>query len=430
MNRPTHDYRYVLFAVFVIIVLTGMTGCRYLSIPTKDDAIAGQVNHKGNNHSTVYNSAVIKGRIVSLDNGKDATLIVAYRPADGKKTFTEYTATNSNRSFMLYLPEGRYQLFTVTDYNHDGIYNHDEVSGAYGTTGQPAEISVHEGELITGVVIRSSRSQGQNIKLPVELHFNKHRNLLKQLTHNGQVFKIYHEYFSPENAQTGYWNPSSFMKVFGAHIYLTEEYNPRKIPVLFVHGTEGSPQDWIYFSMRLDRSRYQPWFFYYPSGIRLPLAAALLNEELNELQKKYGFQKMAIAAHSVGGLTTRSFLTRYASNKQNNFIKLFVTLATPWSGFGAADASQLLPHKSVPSWVDLGTQSVFIQNTLDDRLPANVKHYIFYGTHDKVCGNTALDNRAVLGAVKAFDFDCTHSSILSDRKVFSQFNKILEKELL
>jgi len=91
---------------------------------------------------------------------------------------------------------------------------------------------------------------------------------------------------------------------------------------------------------------------------------------------------------------------------------------------------QLLPHKSVPSWVDLGTQSVFIQNTLDDRLPANVKHYIFYGTHDKVCGNTALDNRAVTGAVKTFDFDCTHSSILSDRKVFSQFNKILEKELL
>ena len=400
-----------------------------MSIPAKDDVVVGLMKPKGENESTVYNSAVIKGKIVSLDQGKDSTLVIAFCPADKKKEFTEYVATDSNGTFMLYLPAGRHQLFAITDYDHNGIYENDEVSGLYGPDLQPTEISIREGELITGVVIQTSRANNHKIKLPLEWRVKNDQKIIKQVTDNGQVLKIYHEYFSLENAQTGYWNPSSFMKVFGAHIYMTEEYNPHKIPLLFVHGTEGSPYNWVYLYMRLDRSLYQPWFFYYPSGIRLNLAAALLNEELRELQKKYGFQKMGIIAHSVGGLTTRSFLTRFVSDKQNNFIKLFVTLATPWSGFGIADASQVMIHKSIPAWVDLGTQSPFIKTTLENRLPPNVRHYIFYGKNDKHCGSKATDERAVACAVETFAFHCDHTSILSDRKVFLKFNEILEKEL-
>lgn len=429
MNGPIPFFRYYLISAFVVLIMAGTVSCRYMSIPAKDDVVAGLVKQKGESESTVYNSAVIKGRIVSAEDDKDSTLIIAYRSANGKKEFTEYVVTNSNRSFMLYLPAGRHLLFAITDFNHNGIYEDDEVSGLYGSVLQPAEIAIREGELVTGVVIQTAQANKHQLKLPLEWHEQKDQKFIRQLTHNGQILKIYHEYFSLENAQTGYWNPSSFMKAFGAHIYLTEEYSPRKIPILFVHGAEGSPQNWIYFYMRLDRSRYQPWFFYYPSGIRLPLAAALLNEELRELHHKHGFQKMVIVAHSVGGLTARSFMTRFISDKQNNFIKLFVTLATPWSGFGVADASQILPHKSIPVWVDLGTQSDFIKMTMEDRLPANINHYIFYGKNDKVCGDKALDDRAVACAVKSFGFDCTHDTILSDRKVFTRFTEILDKEL-
>ena len=341
-----------------------LMSCRYLSIPEKDDVASRTVNPKGDNDAPVYNSAVIKGRITSADKGKDSTLIIAYRLADGQRrihricwpsTTPVHLCSTCPRDAINYSPS---QTTIITEFmkmTKFPVYM-DHPSA-------PKEISIREDELITDVVIQTARANGHKINLPLELRLKKNQNIIKQITHNGQVLKIYHEYFSPENAQTGYWNPSSFMKAFGAHIYLAEEYNPRKIPILFVHGTEGSPHNWIYFYMRLDRSRYQPWFFYYPSGIRLPLAAALLNEELRELQKKYGFQKMAIVAHSVGGLTTRSFLTRFASDKQNNFVKLFVTFATPWSGFGVADASQILIHKSIPVWVDLGTQSAFIKTT-------------------------------------------------------------------
>lgn len=429
MNRQTDYSKLLGIITLACLMLTSLMNCSYLSIPARDDVASKAIHTKGDINATVYNSAVIKGQITGADNGKVSTFIIAHRLADVSRESAEYLAVNNSGAFMLYLPEGRYHLYTIADYNHNGIYENDEISGVYGSFFSPKEISIRENELITDVVIRTARPNGNQINFSRETALKKKQDVVKQITHNGQVLKIYHEYYSPENAQTGYWHPSSFMKVFGAHIYMVGEYSPRKIPILFVHGTEGSPQNWIYLYMRLDQSRYQPWFFYYPSGIRLSLAAALLNEELRELHKKYGFQKMGIVAHSVGGLTTRSFLTRFASDNQNNFIKLFVTFATPWSGFGLADASQILIHKSIPVWMDLGTQSPFIKTTLENRLPPNIRHYIFYGENDKHCGSTATDDRAVTSAVETFAFNCDHTSILSDRKVFLKFNEILEKEL-
>jgi predicted small lipoprotein YifL len=428
MNKKANSLKLIL-SFFIIILLYSMTGCRYLSIPPKDNVAAVNKSSTAGNTSPVYNSAVIKGKIISDENSKIATLIIAYCPACAKDEYTEYATCGADGSFMLYLPEGKFYLIAITDYNHNYIFEDNEVSGLYGSALQPTEISINESQLINNLIIRTSRSNSRQIKLPWKGQLKKNQNFIRKVTHNGQLLKIYHEYFSLDNAQTGYWNPSSFMKAFGAHIYLTDKFDPKKIPVLFVHGTEGSPYNWIYFYMRLDRNLYQPWFFYYPSGVRLNLAASLLNEELSELHNKFGFQKMAIVAHSVGGLTTRSFLNHYASARQNNYITLFVSLATPWSGFGIADASQKMPHKIIPAWLDLGTQSAFIQSTMENALPSTIKHYIFYGKNDNLIGDTALDNRAVSPSVEVLGFDCTHDTILKDRQVFLQFNEILETVL-
>ena len=404
-------------------------GCNYLSIPATDDVLSRPNQKKGSPDASVYNSAVMKGRITSVDKDKAATLIAAYRLGNGNAEFTGYAAIDAYGPFMLYLPEGRYHLYSLTDYNANGVFENNEISGVCGSPSAPRDITLRKGDLLTDVVIHASKVNRDTLTLPAALSFQENQNIVKQVTHNGQILKIYSEYFSAENAQTGYWHPSSFMKAFGAHIYLMEEYDPRKIPILFLHGTEGSPHNWIYLCMRLDRSRYQPMFYYHPSGIRLPLAAALLNEELRELHHHLQFQKMVIVAHSVGGLTSRAFITRYVSEKQNSFVKLFITFATPWSGFEIADASQRLPHKSIPVWLDLGTKSEFIQTTMNEKLPPHVSHYIFYGTKDELSGEKAKDERALSCAVKSWGFNCTHDNILSDRKVFAQFNAILEKEL-
>ena len=429
MKRRLLDFRWMLAAA-LIMMTAALTGCRYLSIPAQDNVVPALLPSKGEKATPAHNSAVIKGRVTGPGWRGNSTLIVACSSTDKKNECAEYVATGLNQdTFMLYLPEGRYRLFAVTDYNHNGKYEKNEASGVYGSGSRALEIAVREGELITGVEIRTAAADEHPVQLPREWRRQIEEPIIRQTTGNGEVLKIYHEYFSLENAQIGYWNPSSFMKMFGAHIYLTQAYDPRKIPLLFVHGTEGSPWNWIYFDMRLDRGKYQPWFFYYPSGIRLNLAAALLQEELRELHEKYGFREMALAAHSVGGLAARSFLIRHGSEKRPPSIRLFASFATPWNGFGLADLSLTLPHKIIPVWLDLGTHSEFISATMNAKLPSSVHHYLFYGRADKLTGGAAPDSRAAAGCAGVYGFDCTHDGILIDRKIFFQFNAILEKEM-
>ena len=414
--------------VFTAGALLWMQGCNYMSIPAHDNIITKPAPSGSANAQAAYNSAVIKGSILSADKAKDSTLVMAWRTGPGHNGISEHIVVNDRGLFMLYLPEGRYHLYALTDYNHNGVFEQYEVSGVYGSASSPEEIVVREGELVTGVTIKTSIDESRIRMLPGKPDVQDQASLFSQRTYNGQVLKIYSDYFLLPNAQTGYWNPTAFMKAFGANIYLTQAYDPRKIPVLFVHGTEGSPHNWIYFYMRLDRSRYQMWHYYYPSGIRLPLAAALLNEALGELHRKYSFRQMALVAHSVGGLTTRSFLCRFASERQNAFVKLYVTFATPWSGFSMADASQVITHKSIPVWLDLGTQSAFIVQTLDAKLPPHIRHYLFYGKNDRLASDAALDERVVSCAVKTLGWDCSHDSILKNRDVFAEFQNILNRE--
>lgn len=429
MNSQRHRSKYAWNLAFIFLLVLGVSGCGYLSIPREDDIQERPVLYKGAENVPVYNSAVIKGTVISSDEFKAATILAAYPLPPGSATFTDYILLDRSKPFTFYLPEGRYHLYTVTDFDNDGIYKDDEISGTYGSPASPQEISLREGEMLKNITIHTSRDNGEKITPPLKFRIKEDFNTVSQRTYNGQIVKIYNEMFSPENSATGWWNPTAFMKAFGAHIYFMEAYDPRKIPVLFVHGAEGSPHNWINFLIRLDRNRYQPWFFYYPSGIRLSLAARLLYDEMTELQGKYGFRKMCIAAHSMGGLMTRSLLTQYEFGKQNNIKILFATFATPWSGFEAADASQLLPYKTIPSWMDMRSQSIFIKRTMSADLPPNVRYYLFYGKDDTVSRGKALDERASSGACEIARFDCDHNTILTDRKAFLKFKEVLDKEL-
>lgn len=403
-----------------------IAGCSYLSISSADNTVAPSSFYRGEKN-LAYNCAVIKGKVINQDVVKKPNLLIACPLTGNESELNDYILLNSTSPFMLYLSEGRYNLYVLTDFNNDGFYTEDEVSGVYGAPSSPEEITLRKEDLIKDVTIYASQNNSGKIVFPRQIKIDE-RLSRNQLTYSGQVSKIYDEKFSLHNGSAGWWNPTAFMKVFGARIYFMEEYDPKKIPVLFVHGAEGSPQNWVYFLMRLDRDRYQPWFFYYPAGIHLSLSSQLLYDELIELHAKHGFKKMGVVAHSIGGLVTRSLLTGYKFDKQNNFIKVYVTLATPWSGFEMADASQKLQHKSLPSWMDIGAQSVFIRRTMNAKLPRNIRYYLFYGKNDQVCEGRALDERAVADAIKIFSFDCDHNLILSDRNVFRKFNEILEKE--
>jgi triacylglycerol esterase/lipase EstA (alpha/beta hydrolase family) len=84
--------------------------------------------------------------------------------------------------------------------------------------------------------------------------------------------------------------------------------DPARLAVLFVHGANGSPKDWISFAKRLDRSRYQALFFAYLPDASGDEAARRLHANLPELQRHHGCAPVVLAARSLGGLVVRSSL--------------------------------------------------------------------------------------------------------------------------
>ena len=100
-----------------------------------------------------------------------------------------------------------------------------------------------------------------------------------------------------------------------ARIARLEPYDPRKTPVLIVHGLMSSPATWVPMvnTLRADpvlRHNFQFWYFSYPSGYPIPYSAALLRHELDAIDKAYPQHKrMILVGHSMGGVLSRLLLS-------------------------------------------------------------------------------------------------------------------------
>jgi len=100
-----------------------------------------------------------------------------------------------------------------------------------------------------------------------------------------------------------------------ARLARLQPYDPRKIPVVCIHGLGNSPATWapLIEFLRGDpaiREHYQFWFYSYPSGLPFPLAAASLREQLQEIRRQYPGQKdLVVIGHSMGGMISRLLMT-------------------------------------------------------------------------------------------------------------------------
>ncbi len=104
-------------------------------------------------------------------------------------------------------------------------------------------------------------------------------------------------------------------------LFLMEPYQPGKIPVIFVHGLLSDPFTWANaaneFLARPDlMERYQIWGFEYATGEPFLKSAALLREQLREVQWKLdpngldpALSQMVLVGHSMGGLVAKLQVT-------------------------------------------------------------------------------------------------------------------------
>ena len=99
------------------------------------------------------------------------------------------------------------------------------------------------------------------------------------------------------------------------HLNFLQPYDPKRIPVLMVHGLDSTPATFarMYFKLLEDpviREKYQFWVFSYPSGYPYPYSASLLRRELDHVANEFPNHKdMVIIGHSMGTLISRLMVT-------------------------------------------------------------------------------------------------------------------------
>ena len=107
-----------------------------------------------------------------------------------------------------------------------------------------------------------------------------------------------------------------------AGLYLTEPFDPDRIPVLMVHGLTSSPLVWrtITTNLMADpmiRRYYQFWYVYYPTGMPIAESAASIRQDISTIRKTFdprgtsvASRHIVIVGYSMGGVIARILATR------------------------------------------------------------------------------------------------------------------------
>jgi pimeloyl-ACP methyl ester carboxylesterase len=253
----------------------------------------------------------------------------------------------------------------------------------------------------------------------------------------GRVADLADPRFGPENGKLGYFDFTRFAWEAGPGVYFLEDYDPGRIPVLFVHGALGYPQQFAALIAGLDRSRYQPWLFFYPSGARLGAVSAFLSQLVTRLRLRLGFPEMVVVAHSMGGLVARAFILEHHAEARVDPVRLFVAISTPWAGLDSAEQGVERSPVVVPSWRDVATGSEFLRGiffedpgrqTRPRRL--GVPFHLVFGVRDRTIGlSSAARWEAVREATSRWPLDYGHVDILKSPEASRLLGEILAGDL-
>ena len=335
---------------------------------------------------------------------------------------------------------GRYALAAFVDRSRDLVYQPGE---PYATIGFDRPLACASGVRLNDLALAVPEVVKEPFPVALDIEKLQARSedaqvkaTLGQLTATGELAALSDARFSEDNAESGLWQPFDFLIGAGAGIYFLEPYDARRVPVLFVHGIGGTPASFDYLVGKLDRTRFQPWVYYYPSGAHLDMIADHLDQTMAKLQARYRFERYAVVAHSMGGLVSRGFIQRHSQRFTGARIPLFVTVSTPWGGHGGAAFGVKTSPVVVRVWEDMAPGSAYQRSVLQAPLPEGLQHHLLFTFNRKSTSFGESDDQAVTvasqllpqaqrGAFKVYGFDDTHRGVLRNPEVSALINRLL-----
>ena len=377
------------------------------------------------------------GSVRTAQPSDEPIIVVVYKGEPGAEQFVQEFVLAGPGPFFFTVPAGSYHLAAFQDQNHNFSYDARVDPAARFDAG--ASVDVPAGATLgdLDIEIRDATSEPLSFAfLSADRDGAGERSLSD--FHIGEVTKIDDPRFSEENARLGLWQPADFLRRIGAGIYFLEPYDPHKTPVLFVHGAMGHPGNFTHLIAGLDRARFQPWVVYYPTAVPLDQTAKSIDRWVQALYVAHRYQRMAVVAHSMGGLVARGFVNRVVATGDGRVdgLRLFLTMSTPWDGHRSAQSGVDRAPVVVPSWYDMAPGSPFLDALLEQPLPPSIPYDLLFsfagrsrlvrGANDgAVTIASQLDMRAQTQSRVVRGFDESHGSILRSEDVIAFLNEEL-----
>ncbi|MCQ8116726.1 alpha/beta fold hydrolase [Methylomonas rosea] len=428
--------RRYLFLGIVLIVACDLSGCGLLAVKEQ--------------HQKITSYCQIYGTVKpEFDNGKK--MIVTLFKFNGGDVnnranwgLFDHFVRDQPGKWYFSTASGRYVLAAFKDVNSDLVYQLDEPALAPRLDNivdcQPGGVKTD----ISLVIPEQGRTPAQSpvdiSKLQARSSKNQFDISLGQVAKPGVLASLDQPRFAEEVAKQSLWKPLDFLIDGNAGLYFLEPYSANKIPVLFVHGINGTPRDFSYLIEQLDKTHFQPWVVYYPSGAYIDNVARYIEQMLQQLHTQYHFEKIAVVAHSMGGLVSRSFILKHLENAKTPVIPLFISIATPWNGHAAAKLG--VDHAPTPvySWEDLAIGSHFLKqlfysgeySEIRKRLPDSIANHLLFSFIDTQSGDgtvslsSQLRDEAQDEAERLYGFSASHMGILNLPEVARLVNRLLE----
>lgn len=423
----------------ISVLLSSCSYLKYTSVQANYERIQNadpsQTNLK---HMLDRESFFVIGKTID-DSGRydDVPLAIAaysdkYKP--NERVDTMFSQGPAGTHFGLNLPEGRYELEVYADINGDDIFDQAEIVGSRKLL---LDQKSHSTLVVNQINIQltTERMSNRPVKITLPVVVETKQSLFYP---SGSIRSLDDPLFDDNMSTLGMYDPASFLEHAPTMFYTLEEDEAHKIPVVFVHGIGGSARSFKPIINSIDRDRYKPWFFYYPSGGDLDqLANLFYSLFLSGDVVPLGEMPLIVVAHSMGGLVVREAINQYSGKDEENRVELLVTIASPMGGHPAAADGEKYGQLVLPAWRDLNPDSRFIQSLYRKPFPEFVDHQLFYAYKNAdrlklgensdgvVPLSSQLRPEAQKQSNQTFGFESGHVDILVNEQMIARLNELM-----
>lgn len=350
-----------------------------------------------------------------LEAGKPIIVLLVREDKEQPHVFAS-TVLQRPGTYHFFANAGRYSVFAFADLNSNLRIDEGEPRAV-----SAKQVLLQDGKLTTPVDL--TLGDGAGI-----------RTVDWQPKHD-ELITIADDRLRERLGRKGGWAPGEWRREAGEdRLYLMEPFDPNRIPIVFVHGTGGTPDDMKHLVENIDHSRYQVWLFWYASGMRMNVSAQSLKSVLEEYRVLHDFSNIVVVSQCVGGLIARDAVVQLQGRDHKFTVAALVTFSTPWAGHGMAESGTSISPMTVPAWYDMAEGSEFQKKTIATAIPT-VPHYMFFsygegsdvGDDGTVSLTSELELTMQRRATEVIGFGVTHMGIVTNPEPIAHFNEVLGK---